>query len=748
MFRVSHSTPISSRSSIGALALLILVTTFLSYSGSPTVEAGTTEVICDNKSSCFSKYESSGAWGYVQPGTGDSSSAYSQHAYWTLNGQNSALDWGKWQPDLPQTGTYDIHIWYPHFPGYYPETGSAHYQVHHTEGDQYVTWNQATGYGRWNKIATVQCNAGKSCYVKLTDETHESTGTRRVWFDAIKFVLVETADPGDITMPDGKITAPLDGQTINSATLTFSAEAWDNDGGSGVARVEFKIFSNGAWRHVGTEYKAPYYIRWTPPTDLGAQQLQFAIHVIDNAGNRRIDPGGIRKINFKPSQAPDNGFKLPYPGGTGYFCTQGNHSSFSHNGQYAYAFDFGMPRGHNVVTARNGRVVAVKGNSNLGGCSSWYKPYANYVRIRHTDGTDTLYVHLDSVSVSHEQSVQRGQVIGRSGQTGYTCSRGGGPGPHLHFDRRNAGGSWTIATRFLDVSGSVPHAGGWYKSGNYRGQAVALVQTIEQPALQEGDAVGPTGDVQFHLTGETPYMLWLMAEDDMTLLDNLEMRLAASEAELEQSTWQPFAGETTWDDTTVWVQFRDAAGNVSDSYADTLDPVATSPVTAAFAVESTVCASTELSIENQSEPFCEQCRWEWSLGNGTTSIAPDPAPVSYPTGNYTVTLTVSGASNVSSATRQVTVLPVPDASFELTRDGDTVTVTADATDATAWEWDFGDGTTASGKTATHTYAADALAEELPAIRLTVKGSNSCSGEAIVQLAPETQQNVYLPMIMQ
>ncbi|NNJ13543.1 DUF2012 domain-containing protein [Chloroflexales bacterium ZM16-3] len=148
------------------------------------------EVICDNQSACFSKYESSGvgSWGYVQPGTGDSSAAYSQHAYWTYNSLNSALDWGKWQPNLPQAGTYNVYVWYPHYPGSAPETNSASYQVHHANGDTNVTWNQATNPGVWNKLATVNCAAGTACYVKLTDSTPEGTGTRRVWFDAVKFV--------------------------------------------------------------------------------------------------------------------------------------------------------------------------------------------------------------------------------------------------------------------------------------------------------------------------------------------------------------------------------------------------------------------------------------------------------------------------------------------------------------------------------------------------------------------------------
>ncbi|NNJ13541.1 hypothetical protein EKD04_024765 [Chloroflexales bacterium ZM16-3] len=174
-------------------------------------------MICDNQSACFSKYESGGAgsWGYVQPGTGDSSAAYSQHAYWTYNILNSAIDWGLWRPSLPQAGSYDVYVWYPHYPGIVPETNSARYQIHHATGDQYVTWNQAINYGQWNKIASVSCAAGTACYVKLTDATSESTSTRRVWFDAVRFVLTTYPVSGVVRDDSGTGMA---GATVSDGT--------------------------------------------------------------------------------------------------------------------------------------------------------------------------------------------------------------------------------------------------------------------------------------------------------------------------------------------------------------------------------------------------------------------------------------------------------------------------------------------------------------------------------------------------
>lgn len=52
----------------------------------------------------------------------------------------------------------------------------------------------------------------------------------------------------------------------------------------------------------------------------------------------------------------------------------------------------------------------------------------NYVAIQHSGGLITRYLHLSVIDVKQGQHVSKGQIVGRTGNTGNSA------GPHLHFD--------------------------------------------------------------------------------------------------------------------------------------------------------------------------------------------------------------------------------------------------------------------------------------------------------------------------
>jgi murein DD-endopeptidase MepM/ murein hydrolase activator NlpD len=82
--------------------------------------------------------------------------------------------------------------------------------------------------------------------------------------------------------------------------------------------------------------------------------------------------------------------------------------------------DFGVPSGTPIHAAAAGTVIYC----------GWMEGYGNLTVIDHGGGIGTAYGHQSSISVSCNQQVTQGQVIGAVGNTGHST------GPHLHFEVR------------------------------------------------------------------------------------------------------------------------------------------------------------------------------------------------------------------------------------------------------------------------------------------------------------------------
>ncbi len=90
---------------------------------------------------------------------------------------------------------------------------------------------------------------------------------------------------------------------------------------------------------------------------------------------------------------------------------------------YHPGVDLGVPMGTKIYAPLGGTVRATGNTDAVPGCYSWGK----WTLIDHPNGLSTLYAHQSQQSVVAGQQVATGEVIGYSGNSGYST------GPHLHF---------------------------------------------------------------------------------------------------------------------------------------------------------------------------------------------------------------------------------------------------------------------------------------------------------------------------
>jgi murein DD-endopeptidase MepM/ murein hydrolase activator NlpD len=101
--------------------------------------------------------------------------------------------------------------------------------------------------------------------------------------------------------------------------------------------------------------------------------------------------------------------------GFGGRLSPGGVGSTNHEG-----IDIAVPEGTPIRASKGGTVIMASYN---GG-------YGNYTCIDHGSGLSTCYAHQSQFAATSGQSVDQGQVIGYSGNTGSST------GPHLHFEVR------------------------------------------------------------------------------------------------------------------------------------------------------------------------------------------------------------------------------------------------------------------------------------------------------------------------
>ncbi|MDJ0391936.1 M23 family metallopeptidase [Rhodococcus sp. G-MC3] len=106
-------------------------------------------------------------------------------------------------------------------------------------------------------------------------------------------------------------------------------------------------------------------------------------------------------------------------------------------GAHHGGIDIAAPTGTPILAAAEGVVTAAGPASGFG----------LWVKVKHADGTETIYGHVDTFSVAEGQQVSAGQQIATVG------NRGESTGPHLHFEVHDPSGVKVDPAEWLSTRG-------------------------------------------------------------------------------------------------------------------------------------------------------------------------------------------------------------------------------------------------------------------------------------------------------
>ena len=137
----------------------------------------TAEVIVDELSPQFTRGGTAKYW--KEAGIG-----YGNHMYFTYNSAKTD-NWGRWTPILPQAGKYEVLVF---IPAQNATTRKATYTIIHAGAQDRQVINQLLYENEWLSLGVYAFTGKGGEYVQLTDVTGETKNSKRIGFDAVKFV--------------------------------------------------------------------------------------------------------------------------------------------------------------------------------------------------------------------------------------------------------------------------------------------------------------------------------------------------------------------------------------------------------------------------------------------------------------------------------------------------------------------------------------------------------------------------------
>jgi len=249
--------------------------------------------------------------------------------------------------------------------------------------------------------------------------------------------LADIADDiNKVTIDDQTIYIVREGDTIGSIASLFDLKVDTirnaNNLGSKSISVEQKLIIPPGDGILYTVQKGDSLRSIAKKFSVESQDIMDFNYILDASsiviGQKIFIPGGKTLpviISKKHGRKSSGGATINFSGS---FVRPANGTTTSQfgirRGEMHEGLDFSAHIGTPIYASESGIIQARYGYN--GG-------YGNLIVIKHGQGVETRYAHLSSIAVSTGSHVNKGDLIGYSGNTGRST------GPHLHFEIRQNG---------------------------------------------------------------------------------------------------------------------------------------------------------------------------------------------------------------------------------------------------------------------------------------------------------------------
>ncbi len=392
----------------------------------------------------------------------------------------------------------------------------------------------------------------------------------------------------DGSPPTGQITSPADNSATNINSITIQAVASDAD--AGVDRVEFYAFYNGAWHHLGDDATAPYSFEWGVSA-ISEQNVRLKIDIVDEAGNKTETAGGEIHVTLDRT-TPTGSITTP---ANGAYLTSDNVPVIA-------TFDDNLSGVQNVhflvSTCGTGQWTTIGIDTN--GADGWGLTWnatgmpdcgVGFHAFAHDKAGNTLSTGIGTTLDRTPPTSFVNNLADTQTTTSFTVSWSGydlpsGVASYNVQYRDGTGGTWTgwyngsaSSAIFTGVNGHTYY---------FRCRAIDTAGNVEQYPGGDGDdsttiqtdSQSPVGSITINnhdeFTSDHLVNLSIQATDNVAVTEmefyvwNLQIRQWESSGWLPYTTSHEFTLPPGDGWKTIWVWFKDDAGNISDWTTDSI----------------------------------------------------------------------------------------------------------------------------------------------------------------------------------